>query len=43
MDKNLSERLDKALYESLEEAEESNVQSTHTMNTRYSVSFIYYA
>ena len=35
MDTKSGERLDRTLYESLEEPEESNVQSTHTVNTRY--------
>ena len=35
MDRNSGERLDKALYDSLEGPGESNVQFTHTMNTRY--------
>ena len=35
MGKSSGERLDKAIYESLEEREESSVRSTHAMETRY--------
>ena len=37
MGKSSGERLDKEIYESLEEREESSVRSMHAMATRYSL------